>query len=888
MKKRLLKITYWFFGIVLGICLLITGALYFFKDEICGYVVTEVNKHLKAQVSVSEVDLTFWGSFPNLSVDFNDVFIRDSYEKATVRDTLLYSERIRLKFNPIDIWNENYNVKSIDVEPGTVQLKVNKQGEVNYDIVKPTKDTTATKFELSLEKVALENIRFSYINKATGQTYKTGISEMDLDGNFSDKKFTLHAKSNLRVNKARSGNVTLISNKPVFFDLNILVNKETDVFEIPNALVYLSNLPFNVKGLVSPEIVDFEVHSKNIQLKDMVNNLSVAQADDIRKFDGTGIVFLDLFIKGKNDRLSPTEVNCDFGIKNGSLTEPVKKLKINNIQLGGKYSNVGGTEKEYLKLSSIRFSSPGGPFSGNLLLTQFATPNYEGNANGNLNLSMLHSLFHLPYVETVNGNLNLQTEFEVQSMVRENESLEYDIKKCEGEVQLKNVNIKLTDDRRNFRDMNGAMYLRNDEAGIDNVSLKVGASDMAFNGVFRNMVNYFMNQGNLSADVEIKGSYIDVQDLGTTTKEEKIQDGRDFVLPNDIDGSVFVDVGEIKYEEHRFKKLSGNMFISGRKLEFPSVALRNADADIQGSLTIEERSPEIFHIVTEVESNNLQFKSLFREWNNFHQDVIGENNIFGKAQAKVYFEAPFDLRTGIISNSIRSQVYLKIMDGRLKNVDAFKSITESLKTNSARLAIGKDNIAGLEKKLLDLRFETLENTFTIENSKLIIPTMLIHTSALDIETSGTHTFDNQIDYKFAFRFRDLKNKNQVSEFGEEVDDGTGMKVFMRMYGSIDDPTIVWDKSSRKEQAKENREIEKQTVKSMLKSEFGIFKGDSTVKTYQPKEGPKEELHIEFGPAKTEDPIDQQKKQKKDSKIKNTLKNWKEESDKSKKEDIDLN
>jgi len=75
---------------------------------------------------------------------------------------------------------------------------------------------------------------------------------------------------------------------------------------------------------------------------------------------------------------------------------------------------------------------------------------------------------------------------------------------------------------------------------------------------------------------------------------------------------------------------------------------------------------------------------------------------------------------------------------------------------------------------------------------------------------------------------------------------------------------------------------------MLKTEFGMFKGDTAVKTYQQKEGPKETLKIEFGPAKTEDPVDLQKKTKKDSKIKNTLKNWKEESDKSKQEEIEFN
>ena len=169
MNRRLLKIAKWFFGIVLGVLLLVTAGLYFFKDTICGYVVTEVNKHLKAKVTVAEVDLTFWASFPNLSVDFNDVFIQDSYENSTIKDTLLFSSRIRLKFDPMDIWNENYKVKSIEVDPGTIKLKVRKNGEVNYDILKLKKEAKQSAFELNLQQVTLEDIRFSYRNAATNQ-----------------------------------------------------------------------------------------------------------------------------------------------------------------------------------------------------------------------------------------------------------------------------------------------------------------------------------------------------------------------------------------------------------------------------------------------------------------------------------------------------------------------------------------------------------------------------------------------------------------------------------------------------------------------------------------------------------------------------------------------
>jgi hypothetical protein len=73
--------------------------------------------------------------------------------------------------------------------------------------------------------------------------------------------------------------------------------------------------------------------------------------------------------------------------------------------------------------------------------------------------------------------------------------------------------------------------------------------------------------------------------------------------------------------------------------------------------------------------------------------------------------------------------------------------------------------------------------------------------------------------------------------------------------------------------------EKQAVKSILKSEFGFFKKDSTVNTYVPKEVPKEEIKINFNPKiKGENkPVSlpvKDEKPNKDPKIKKNLQKWK--------------
>lgn len=882
MKKRLVKISAWVVGVLVGIFLLISGGLYFFKDEICAYVITEVNKHLKAKVKVAEVDLTFWGSFPNVSVDFNNVFIQDSYENATERDTLLFTDRIRLEFNASDIWNEVYDVKEIDLFPGTLQLKVNSNGEVNYAILKETSDTTSSNFNLTLEKVNFNDIRFKFENQLSEQYYSTLIEDLELDGAFSEKQYTLHSKSNLFVNYFKSGNVSLINNKSANFDLDLLVNQEKGTVEFPKAKIFVANLPFDVDGIISTDKLYFHINASEIELQDVANNFSISSVDNIKKFSGKGKVRFDATIEGEIASSSPPEVLCDFGVKNGQLTEPALGLKLTGIYLNGRYSSKGGKAKEFLSLSNVSFNTIGGPFKGNLMITQFHAPVYKGKAKGNLNLKVLHNLFQFPMVERVNGNILVNSLFEVQSKLLPNESIQYNSKQLEGGITFKNVELKLEEDKRIFKHVDGNIFLRDDNLGVNDLKLNVGKTDLQVNGVFSNVFNYLKQTESLNAEVEITGNFIDVQDLSTETKEERISDGKDWVLPNDINGLVYLNTKELKYEKHHFYDLSTHLKVGKRQLLFNNLSLLNADATIKGLVKIEEKVPEVFTISTSISSNNIDLKSLFKEWNNFEQEVIAAENISGKVSVDLYFIAPFDLKNGINMNAIISDIDLTIENGRLKDVMTFKEITESVRTSAAKLIISKEASYSLEQKLLDLQFATLHNILHIEKGNLTIPSMEIKSNALDINLQGTHDFENQIDYRFSFRLRDVQLKNNNLEFGEVEDDRSGMKIFLRMYGDLYDPTIEWDKAAKKEQAKENRAAAKRDAKSILKTEFGLYKGDSTVQLYQEEQKPKETVRVVTEPEKEE-----AAKVKKETKIGKTLKKWKQQAEEENKVEFNI-
>ncbi|NBP74920.1 MAG: hypothetical protein EBU61_02665, partial [Crocinitomicaceae bacterium] len=442
MKTKLIRMTKWFFGILFALFILITGLVYLFKDRICGLVVTEVNKHLIVPVAACSVELTFWGSFPNLSVDFNNVFIQDADPKSTRRDTLLYTDRIRLKFNPIDLWNKNYHIKAIEISPGTLNLKINEKGEANYMIFKASKEKSEEDFNLKLEEINLEKLRFSYENYQTKQFYKTFFNEAEFYGDFSSKKYELTASGDVELKVAKSGELTLLSNKAIDFDLNILVNQVDSTITFPKALINIEDLPFELEGAITAKRLDFQVRSKNILLTDLINKLSLDEEKKMNKFKGEGKINFDLIIGSELNSNNPMDITCKFGIENGELIEPLKGIKIKKIKLNGKYSNEGGTTKEYLELLDFRFQTSSGPFSGNLKITAFSNPFFEGKAKGNINLISAQAILRRPEIEKINGSISVNSSFAIQNNTSKDA---IEMKYCNGNVKLNTSEAPITD-----------------------------------------------------------------------------------------------------------------------------------------------------------------------------------------------------------------------------------------------------------------------------------------------------------------------------------------------------------------------------------------------------------------------------------------------------------
>ena len=183
-------------------------------------------------------------------------------------------------------------------------------------------------------------------------------------------------------------------------------------------------------------------------------------------------------------------------------------------------------------------------------------------------------------------------------------------------------------------------------------------------------------------------------------------------------------------------------------------------------------------------------------------------------------------------DKVYAKAEITINNGELNNFAPMLSLARYLK--------GAD--------LKQIKFSTLHNVIEIKNQRIIIPTMQIHSTAFELTASGTHSFDNIVDYHLAFLLSQImgkKVKEQNTEFGTIEDDGLGRsKLFITMKGPATDPKISLDRKGVEEKIATDIKTEKTNLKNILNKEFGWFNKDSSATTNPPKQKKKEELQIE--------------------------------------------
>ena len=206
----------------------------------------------------------------------------------------------------------------------------------------------------------------------------------------------------------------------------------------------------------------------------------------------------------------------------------------------------------------------------------------------------------------------------------------------------------------------------------------------------------------------------------------------------------------------------------------------------------------------------MYIRSAFVSFHNFKQDFINENELNGIGTAELNIESYW--KPGLIfdDEKLKIKSHLIIEKGELIDFKPLEKLSSYISID----------------ELKHVKFSTLENTIEVSDKIIKIPTMEINSSALSVFLSGTHTFEQDINYSIKLLLSELlsskfrkKNTGSENKFGEIDRNGKPFTtLYLKMVGKTDSPKIYFDGLGINENLKKRIKQEKETITTIIKQD----------------------------------------------------------------------
>ncbi len=831
-----------FFTLLTILLLLVAGGFiitHFYGEEVKSFIIEQLNKKLNTQVIIdpSDIDFTVLQNFPNASVEFKNVKVLEAIPRGK-KDTLFKAGNISLQFNVVNLFQKNYRIKKIEIEDVSLKLKIYTDGSDNYHFLKELKDSSKTNFSFALEKIVLKDVLLSYKNQKNKSDVSVKINSSKLKGEFSNEKYAMDVTGNVFVNHFKSDNVNYLSGKPIDFAASFDV--ENDVYSIKNSSIKLADLKFESSGNINASSkltsLHLDLKGKDIDIQSVISLLPEKQKQKFSDYESGGNFYFTSEISGSVD--SPF-IKADFGIENGNIGESESSVKLRSINIEGKYQNQTSydkhkkiSEQENITVKKFEANLAGGTVSGKFRINNFNSPDIKASLNGTINLEDVVKFLKIDTVETISGTLKMNAILE--GKIKDAEKYtpdDFKNSKTSGEIKITDANLQLKNSPLTYTNFSAVLLLNNNDMAVENMKGSIGNSDFELSGFFKNILAFiFLEKEDLSIDAVLKSTNINLDELlmdkNTSTKSDTAYK---LEFSERVNVNLSSEIGHLLFRQFDASSIRGKFILKNKKLIADPLVFNTMDGFVKVQGMIDGTRDDLLLITCDADIQRVNINKMFTQLENFGQTTMVDKNLNGKVTASIQFASVWKSDLTANLDKVYARSNMTIENGELINFEPMKELSRFIAV----------------KELEHIKFSTLKNEIEIRNQKIHIPKMDVKSSALDITCSGVHTFDNEIDYRIKVLMNDLlskkarKAKKENNEFGVEEDDGTGKTaLFLTMKGTIDDPVIKYDTKGAKEKIKEDIQAEKQTLKSILRNEFGWFKKDTTLN--KKKEDPKKE------------------------------------------------
>jgi AsmA protein len=310
-----------------------------FPDEITQKIKGFANEKINGELNFSEANLSFFHHFPSLTLTLQDFYLKGSapYKK----DTLVSAKDITFGINVRQlVFDKKVHIDQIFVDNATINVKVNSNGDANYNVYNSTsKSTDTSSTALRLAKIEIKNTHIKYDDKASKFLIDAKGFNYVGDGNLDKAIFDLNTKMDIANFNLDFGGETYLRNKKVNANLITKINTTSLAFLFKQNNLLINKLPIDFIGkfdfLKNGYDIDFTVKSEKSELNDFFTALPPQYVTWLEKSKVQGMTDVLMTLKGQYIASTNTKPDLGFAMKirNGFVSYKNAPIPASNVFL---------------------------------------------------------------------------------------------------------------------------------------------------------------------------------------------------------------------------------------------------------------------------------------------------------------------------------------------------------------------------------------------------------------------------------------------------------------------------------------------------------------------------------------------------------------------------
>lgn len=749
---RTLKIS----GIVLLVLLLIPAiAVSFFGGPIAKAVVNSLNKRLQTEIVVDNYDVGVLGSFPKLSVNLEDVRVAGSDGSE-----LLVAEELSCLLDLGSLFGK-IRVEEVVVSDGRLQLLTDVDGNTNYQLTgytsvgdQPQVQEDAEATEFAIADASLRGVEVLYRDEQLRIDFAGAVNRATFSGDFGADNYLLSAEGDIDVYHLDQEGTRYLNEQQLTLSTETKIDNRNDSYTFAPLEVETGELTFNVIGDMASTKeglrTNLRIESSSGSLEDVIDLIPPAFVGGLNELDTRGELALTATIAGEWTQRRHPRIDGRLEFTDGRVGSPRTNIGARDLNLKASFTYLDGVKGgvQSFAIEELTGLFRRQQFSMALRVEDVADPRITFSANGALPLGTLPAILGEGPITDGDGVIRIE---DLELSGRYDDMLQArTMGRVAASGRLTFEDGELTVNDRELSFPSGILELRQNELELIDLAFTGPGTEIAFTGRATNLIPVLFadslntNDAELNFDARLTGESIDLDELlslaGPTEEEEEVAAAagqtdslraktmtRRTQITDLLRGRFDANVEEWNYGLVEGENFKGQLKFSPRKLDVVGITeAMDGNLKVDGSVFF-----EAFQWVEgRISCDGVDVEQFFAQSENFGQEVLTSDNIEGDMDAKLFIQAYFDELGEFDYDKLIVKAGISILDGELNDFEMLENFAFALKAGD----------------LEEVRFTKLQNYFEIEQQTLYIPLMFIQSSALNLEISGNHTFNNFLDY----------------------------------------------------------------------------------------------------------------------------------------------